>query len=149
MPVLLCPRGKVFVHKGYTAGLCSIKGLTDAAKDGVLVLGVGAYDADIAAQVAALGGDKYLYAFGSDFGTFIIEGVCLFGDYRERKAAAGAVTEWFNKNRLSKNLNGVTVSPAGKGSGLKVFPLRLQFGNTNANTYAQSFSIVCIKGVTQ
>lgn len=87
--------------------------------------------------------DKHAYyVFGKTFSTLEIRGTIYLGCIENQSdgAAIKDITEWFNSNRVSKELNKIQISILGKQT-LQAFLTDLTFGQTDPKLNAVRFVI--------
>lgn len=124
----------------------SLSQLTYYSAKGALIMinDVMVKDNDIALPVVATDDVRVLFKFGQDFGSLVISGRAYLGskscgDMRLLNIIQSA----FDRARLSATENPTQVSVAGSRA-YPVYPVSLQFSDTQAITNSVGFSIQCI-----
>ncbi len=128
---------------GGGVGFYKLEPKINAAGGGAcLILGIPLAYQEIVQPTVTLDDKRTLYVFGSAWSETMINGVLLLGGNRTQGRTLGALLDWYEKNRVSKRPEPVSLSVGSKTIDAYVVGLRLDAANPAINT--QNFSIIAL-----
>lgn len=117
-----------------------IEGLDTSGCPPILINGVSPSDSDVAQPVSTMGGQKFVYVFGSAIGDVQISGTAMLGKNASADTMERVVR--FVKSRRLSSGNSEPVNVAFPGGVLKVWVTGMGLGSADPEFNTQAFVII-------